>query len=346
MFVYSSLVSNICYLVAQYFKGLKKGDKRRIGKRIKQLMPAIAKLRLAELSKSKYRADFNILKDAGEAGGFDPWNVTEEDMCFSLVFFVASRSVHSMAGFISAISSVYEGAGLDLPVGRRFHGFKAGIQRLFGSVDVVSKAYSLSREEVTKVLSRLSNNFQDTVFAVWVLASFFGALRPQDVSGHRLRWSDISWLPGGVEILVRPKKGRMMHGPYLMAAPSLERGSVLDLPRRLIRLWKLLPPGRPLDMSVLADRVFPYAPLKSAEFVKRLRLIYSECFGGLPKGSPITAYSLRRGMATELFEKQIPEATISKVLRHKNPDSTRGYIANLETEVRRWQLAMKAASSK
>ena len=309
-------------------------------------MPAIAKLRLAELSKSKYKADFNILKDAGEAGGFDPWDLTEDDLCFALLFFVASRSVHSMAGFVSGIASMYEGAGLVLPLGRRFLGFKAGIQRLFGSVDVVSKAYSLSRGEVVKILSSLGNSFRDTVFAVWVLALFFGALRPQDVSGHRFRWSDITWLPGGVEILVRPKKGRMMHGPYIMAAPSLGRGSVLDLPRRLIRLWKLLPPGRPLNMSVLADRVFPYLPLKSAGFVKRLRQIYSECFGGLPKGSALTAYSLRRGMATELFEKRIPEATISKVLRHKNPDSTRGYIANLETEVRRWRLASKAASAK
>ena len=309
-------------------------------------MPAIAKLRLAELSKSKYKADFNILKDASEAGGFDPWDITEEDLCFALLFFVASRSVHSMAGFISGIASMYEGAGLELPVGRRFHGFKAGIQRLFGSVDVVTKAYSLSRGEVVKIVSSLGNNFRDTVFAVWVLASFFGALRPQDVSGHRLRWSDITWLPGGVEILVRPKKGRMMHGPYIMAAPSLGRNSVLDLPRRLIRLWNLLPPGRPLNMSVLADKVFPYRPLKSAWFVKRLRRIYSERCGGLPKGSTLTAYSLRRGMATELFEKRIPEATISKVLRHKNPDSTRGYIANLETEVRRWRLASKAASAK
>jgi len=166
------------------------------------------------------------------------------------------------------------------------------------------------------------------------------------VSEHRLRWSDITWLPRGVEILVRPKKGRMMHGPYLMAAPSLERGSVLDLPRRLIRLRKLLPQDRPLSMSVFADKVFPYSPLKSAGFVRRLRRLYSDCFGGLPKGSRISAYSLRRGMATELFDKRIPEATISKVLRHKNPDSTRGYIANLETEVRRWRLASKAASAK
>ena len=309
-------------------------------------MPAIAKLRLAELSRAKYKADFKILKDAGEAGEFNPWDVTEDDMCFALLFFVASRSVHSMAGFISGISSMYESAGLELPLGRRFQGFKAGIQRLFGAVDVVSKAYSLSRKEVVKVLSRLGNGFEDTVFAVWVLASFYGALRPQDVSEHRLRWSDITWLPRGVEILVRPKKGRMMHGPYLMAAPSLERGSVLDLPRRLIRLRKLLPQDRPLSMSVFADKVFPYSPLKSAGFVRRLRRLYSDCFGGLPKGSRISAYSLRRGMATELFDKRIPEATISKVLRHKNPDSTRGYIANLETEVRRWRLASKAASAK
>ena len=309
-------------------------------------MPAIAKLRLAELSKAKYKSDFNILKDASEAGGFDPWNVTDEDMCFALVFFVASRSVHSMAGFVSGISNMYQDAGLELPMGRRFLGFRAGIRRLFGSVDVVSKAYSLSKDEVVKVLSRLGKDFRDTVFAVWVLASFFGALRPQDVSEHMLRWSDITWLPKGVEILVRPKKGRTAHGPYIMAAPSFGRDSVLDLPRRLSRLWKLLPPGRPLNMSILADKVYPYAPLKSAGFVKRLRHIYSECFGGLPKGGRISAYSLRRGMATELFDKQIPEATISKVLRHKNPDSTRGYIANLETEVRRWRLAMKAASTK
>jgi len=116
---------------------LKKRDKRRIGERIRQLMPAIAKLRLAELSKAKYKSDFNILKDASEAGGFDPWNVTDEDMCFALVFFVASRSVHSMAGFVSGISNMYQDAGLELPMGRRFLGFRAGIRFLMRPPRVV-----------------------------------------------------------------------------------------------------------------------------------------------------------------------------------------------------------------
>jgi len=50
-------------------------------------------------------------------------------------------------------------------------------------------------------------------------------------------------------------------------------------------------------------------------------------------------------MATELRRSGVQEAVISKVLRHKNPDSTRQYIATLESEVRRMQLARKVASA-
>jgi len=309
-------------------------------------MPAIARLQLARLTRTKYDYEFRVLEDAAEAGKFDAWNVSEEDWCFALVFYVLSRSVHSMAGFLTAVKNCYEASSLTLPEGPRVKNFKAGLMRVFGAVDWVRKAHNLSKEEIEKILSPLGSGFEDTVFAVWLLASFYGALRPQDVSRSRLRWADGTWSKQGVEFLIRPKKGSMMHGPTRLAAPFLSPSSVLDLPRRLLHLRSFFPKKWSSQRSILASLNPPHVPIKNSVFVPRLRVLYARTVGVVPGEMGISAYSMRRGMATELHRSGVPEAVISKVLRHKNPDSTRQYIATLESEVRRMHLARQVAKAK
>ena len=58
---------------------------------------------LAKGSRRQYQGHFNILVQAAEAGGFDPLAMSTDDVHFSCLFFVLSRSVYSLDSFLSGV---------------------------------------------------------------------------------------------------------------------------------------------------------------------------------------------------------------------------------------------------
>lgn len=304
-------------------------------------MPMVFRHKLSRATRQKYGSDFNILRDAASSGGFNAWSASQEDVCFAALFFTMGRSVQSLPGFLSACAKCYDEAGLSFPKGPLISGFKDGLLHLFNSVDVVQQAHSLSAKEICKLLSSLSqSSFEDAVFACWMLLSFFGAMRPQDYKLSRLSWADISFLPDGVDVVIHPTKGIKGHAPFTFSVPK-SPGHWMNLPAWLDLLRALL--NRPLDLnsSVFSRKDVRAQPFSSTWFVAKLRNTYSSALGSLPTAN-LTAYSLRRGLATEASRSGSSEGEVSKALRHKNVDTTRRYIADLESRDHRLQFSERA----
>jgi integrase len=297
--------------------------------------------RLSAETRKKYSSDFSVLLDAASCGNFNAWSVSQEEACFAALFFVLSRSIHSLPGFLSACSKCYEEAGLSFPKGPIIKGFCDGLSHLFHSVDKVSQAYSLSSSEISAMLKQLNQSlFEDVVFACWMLLSFFGAMRPQDYKLSRLTWRDVTLSEDGVDVVLRPTKGIKGHGPFTFSVPRVS-GNWLNLPSWLELLQSLLIFRNP-TFPIFGRRKLREKPFSSSWFVSKLRRIFAATFGAAPLGQPLTAYSLRRGFATEASRSGSSDGEISKALRHKNVDTTRRYIAELESRNLRLQISRRA----
>ena len=270
-----------------------------------------------------------------------PLEPFEPDLVFASLFYVLSRSVHSLPGFLSACAKCYEDAGLRLPRGDMLTSFCHGLSRLF-SCDQIKSSYALLKPELVKILANLDqSSFSDVVFGAWLLLSFLFCLRPQDSRGSNLRWSDISFFSqGGVQVIIRPGKGIGHHGKIPFSAPSCA-GAWTNLPAWLRLLQAFFPPSYPLDRPVFARRLGRVSSFSSEWFVQRLRTKYVAAFGQLPS-SKLSAYSLRRGGATLLAEMGASNLELRKHLRHKNFETTIQYVASLESRSRREELTRRA----
>jgi len=304
-------------------------------------MPMVLRHKLSQATRKKYGSDFSVLRDAASCGNFNVWAASKEDVCFAALFFTLGRSVNSLPGFLSACGKCYEEAGLVFPRGPLITGFVDGLRHLFNSVDGVQQAYSLSAKEITMMLRGLvQSSFEDVVFGCWMLLSFFGAMRPQDYAFSRLTWADVSLSHDGVDVVLRPTKGMKGHGPVTFSAPRAT-GHWMNLPAWLDQLRFLLGGSVDANASVFSRRDRNAQPYSGTWFVAKLRNSFIAAFGSLPKEN-LTAYSLRRGLATEASRSGSSEGEVSKALRHKNVDTTRRYIADLESRDHRLQFAKRA----
>jgi hypothetical protein len=296
---------------------------------------------MSQATRKKYGSDFNILRDAASCGGFNVWAASKEDVCFASLFFTLSRSVNSLPGFLSACGKCYEEAGLLFPKGPLITGFGDGLRHLFNSLDGVQQAYCLSAKEITTMLQYLvQSSFEDVVFGCWMLLSFFGAMRPQDYAFSRLKWTDVSLSHDGVDVVLRPTKGMKGHGPITFSAPRAT-GRWMNLPAWLDQLRFLLGGSVDADASVFSRKSPNAQPFSGTWFVSKLRKSFLSAFGSLPKEN-LSAYSLRRGLATQASRSGSSEGEVSKALRHKNVDTTRRYIADLESRDHRLQFSKRA----
>jgi len=326
----------------QFFRKLGKSERSRLGRLISHIIPMVFRNRLSGETRKKYSSDFNILVDAASCGNFNAWSASQEDVCFAAIFFTLSRSVHSLPGFLSACTKCYEEAGLVFPKGPLIKGFCEGLSHLFNSVDGVSQAYSLSSREITAMLKLLSqSSFEDVVFACWLLLSFFGAMRPQDYKMSRLKWRDATISKDGVDVVLRPTKGIKNHGPFTFSVPRIP-GHWMNLPSWMELLQSFWSPSVDPETPIFGRRNPAAKPYSGSWFVSRLRRAFSSSSGQLPSGQNLTAYSLRRGFATEASKSGSSDGEISKALRHKNVDTTRRYIAELESRNLRLQISRRA----
>ena len=301
-------------------------------------MPLVLGLRLASSTSTKYRQEFSVLLDACEAGGLNPWTLSESDFCYVTLFYALSRSVRSVPGFISAVANIYSAAGLKIPRGPLLEGLQAGLNRLFFASDVVVQAHPLDKEEIANLLQSCDYNFfEDVVFACWLLLSFLAALRPQDVEGSCLRWKDVSFSKSGsIDFLIQPGKGSLFHGVFPFSAPYLQ-GKITNLSAWFKHLSSFYSSRLSANDPVFAWRSSigsgVATPISRVWFANKLRSKYLKSFGRLP--AKLSAYSLRRGAATVYTRAGAAPTDVSRALRHKNYETTVQYVGSLESSARR-----------
>ena len=162
--------------------------------------------------------------------------------------------------------------------------FKKALKRLFLAADVPRPAWAMPLEVFFAMLRCLDRSRpRDVVTGAWLFIAFLFALRPEDLAHGRLQWRDIVFLEdGGVDVVVRPGKGKGVRGstPF-SAGPAIDRpapespflahahpqfasaehagsqtpGVRTSYPRPLLRLADLYQMARPPDQGALCPHV-------------------------------------------------------------------------------------------
>ena len=87
-------------------------------------------LDLSAGSQSKYSQQQEAFLEFCSCFGFDPFNLTEEELSMAAVHYAMGHTVHSVPGFMSAIQKLYDLSGNGpLPRGPVFHMALKGLRR-------------------------------------------------------------------------------------------------------------------------------------------------------------------------------------------------------------------------
>ena len=106
---------------------------------IKSVADQVESLGLSANSKP-YQSHFKTLQMACAPMGIDPLHLKERDQNYISLFFVLSRSIHSLDGFWSAIKSIYNLNKRDFPDSKSHRAFKKVLRKLFLAADTYSQA--------------------------------------------------------------------------------------------------------------------------------------------------------------------------------------------------------------
>lgn len=239
--------------------------------------------------------------------------------------FVASRltsggSPATMLGYLSGIRHAHEYHGV-LPTGgfRLAHEVVAGHRRVHPWAP--NRAPVLTIDGLRRMATAALTKGDDLALAV-VCVGYAGALRLDDMFWARLEHVE-DHPAGAVLRFVRSKgnpSGRRAEGVLLVARPD-----ELDPVAALARLRAARPSVGPL----LSRADSPGRPICKDTIVYRLRR------AGRWAGLDVvpTGNSLRRSWATHAYESGLDLFTISRHLRHANPDLTKTYVQTLSSWV-------------
>lgn len=285
-------------------------------------------LSLTASSRNVYSSQVGTLFLACEAFDYDPYDLSEDELVDVVFFFALSRSTLSIDNFLTALGHFYASFDKKLPRSPPLKLLKLGLRRLFLSADAPSKAFPLGQEIIMLILSHLDRkDSTQLLFGAWMSISFVFALRPQDITS--LRWKDIAFLSdGSFELSVLSKKGAKHRPSSLFSAPASD--SILSPYLWFTHLFYLYE-NPPLDDHL----VFAYRDVSDPDSFNKLipRQVFSDLLRHYYKKyiSPelpprLTPYSLRRGGATAYYKAGVNTLHLSQMLRHKNFDTTSGYI--------------------
>ena len=305
------------------------------------LVPYVQSVSLSEGAKSTYAAHFRTLLLACQAFDFDPLKMGETDLCHVALFFALSHSVHSLDSFLSAIAFAYAERNIPFPRSPALKSLRRGLLRLFTTSDTPVRAFPISPDEVSAILSTIDKmDPTEVVFACWLSFSFLHALRPEDL--EKLRWSDVTFTnDGGMDVSIRSGKGATIRGTETFSSPfSL---SPLSPAMWFRRCASISPKGYAQSAHHALVYLDPKSPsflarISRGKFASMLSSFYARTFGRPPAGK-LTAYSLRRGAATAYHNAGAPDHTISQLMRHRNWQTTTSYIDNLQTRDARIKTA-------
>lgn len=300
---------------------------------------------LAKGSRRQYVGHFNILAQAAEAGGFDPLAMSVEDVHFSCLFFVLSRSVYSLDSFLSGVEHHLSGNQASLPGKSALRPFKRALRRLFGSADTPVKAFALSKADVHAMIAALDPLVpEQAMIGAWLLIAFLFALRPEDVTAGRVRWSDFTFREdGSFDLVIRAGKSATRIGDTVFSMPAPEPGAAVNPIRWIAALWiHAFPSGRPTSKLHLS-RSRPFTNFETGKFLRSsklagyLRRLYTAATGK-PAPANLKAYSLRRGGATEHLEAKMEPVHLRHLMRHASFSTTADYIDTVSTRNSRMEF--------
>lgn len=283
----------------------------------------------AAASSKPYQNHFKTLQMACSPLELDPLRLAEHDLTYISLFFVLSRSIHSLDGFWSAIKSIYSLNGLPFPEGKPHKEFKKTLRKMFLAADTVNRAWAMTPEVFRSLILSLDMTiWEDVVVGVWLFMSFVFMLRPEDIHRGRFRWLDVFLCPdGGADVKIYPNKGAAHHGVASFssppnAIPQLSLSCWLSALRSLVP-GDLVGPKLPILVHI-SDR-FRGQPISTRWFTSRIRSLYLSVFkSDMPSG--FSAYSLRRGGATAYYNAGLKDIHLQHLMRHKSLETTQIYI--------------------
>ena len=261
-------------------------------------------------------------------------------MNYVCLFFVLSRSVHSLDGFWSAIKSIHKLNGHAFPESKSHKDFKRALRKIFLAADTVKRAWAMTPEVFRALILSLDMTvWEDVVVGVWLFASYVFMLRPEDVHRGRFRWLDVVLCSdGGADIKIYPNKGAAHHGVAMFSSPpnvvhQLSLSSWLSALRSMAPR-DLVSPELPILVHI--SNQFRGQPISTRWFTGRIRSLYLSVFNSsIPTG--FSAYSLRRGGATAYYNAGLKDIHLQHLLRHKSIETTQIYInSNDQQSIRRF----------
>ncbi|MEI6882231.1 MAG: hypothetical protein WCK82_12990, partial [Bacteroidota bacterium] len=223
--------------------------------------------------------------------------------------FALRHSVASIPGFASAIQHYYSDLGWgDLPRGRRWRATSAGLQRFFASVDAKKQAPALPLEAVRKIAQLSSSeaaSLLDVVCRAALLFGFWLATRESELFGaYAPPASAVQFLQDGLQVTFRWTKTSDRPKPVYVA----KRADDLCLVSAL-QLYLATAPRAPSPSGPLF--VHNGQPLTARVFLAWLRP-RARTLLGVPasEAKDFSVHSLRRGMATTMYQEGVAEPVI------------------------------------
>jgi hypothetical protein len=186
--------------------------------------------------------------------GFDPYTLSEEELCMAVAHFALGHTVTTVGQYLSAIQNMWTSAGAGpLPRGQRFSRFIKGLHRLLDAADTVVPTRPISIDDLKHLIKSLDPAYaQNCSFACQLITAFFLALRTEAHTNGHMLWKDISVeADGSIEFFLRPDKNHSEFRRVAIAA----RTDCLDLLPWLRLLTASLPPAfqapsRPVFVSI------------------------------------------------------------------------------------------------
>lgn len=202
------------------------------------------------------------------------------------------------------------------------HKTLTGIKNVHGRPK--EKATPLTLETIATMSAFLmgSNRLIDCRNRALLLTGFFGAFRRSELVG--IKWSDITPVPEGVEILILRSKTDQGGEGQVCAIPRSD--NVMLCPVTALAEWRKHASSDSDDVfrQVTAGGRLLNKAIKPHQVNVVIKSIAMAC--GLPNAVSYSSHSMRRGFATEASRKGTPFGSIMRHGRWRHEGTVLGYI--------------------
>lgn len=229
----------------------------------------------------------------------------------------------TLARRLTAIKNWHLYQGFADPTGHpAIHKTLAGIKNVHGKPKI--KATPLTLETIAKMSALLmqSSRLIDCRNRVLLLVGFFGAFRRSELVS--IKWSDITYVSEGMEILVPRSKTDQVGDGQICAIPSSH--DAMLCPVTALAEWRELSSSDTeyVFRQITAGGRILNAAIKPHQANVVVKSIAMAC--GLPDADSYSSHSLRRGFATEASRKGAPFGSIMRHGRWRHEGTVLGYI--------------------